>query len=161
MISLTLPAPGGQVTISGDTAAEVLAQAELWCSIPPACPHCGGALTLTHRKPQGFEYHGLKCSACGLETNFGVRLDDKSLYYQPVPHLVKGKMVGGWHHPPGASRPDWPGDGSYEISSTPQENSLLACSECSSAITSGVLQISTRKYGRALCHACQKGAAPL
>lgn len=65
-------APAMSVEIEGESTMSILELAAFWASLPMSCPICEAAVILTHRKPQGFDYAGMRCfGSPAHETTFG------------------------------------------------------------------------------------------
>lgn len=73
------------IDVEADTAQELITELAFFNEWPVTCPLCDSALTITHRRPKGFEYYGLRCvGPIPHECTFGEHKNENGggLYYK-------------------------------------------------------------------------------
>lgn len=83
MIRLTQTCGAIQVTVQADSLREAIEEIGFFGGLPSACPLCACPLALFHRRPQGYDYYGLRCTGVpSHETTFGIHKDGTRLFYK-------------------------------------------------------------------------------
>jgi hypothetical protein len=82
-------------TVDGATFGDAFRNAAKLDLIPSQCDCCGSTdLSLTYRKPQGFEYPGVKCNACKAQATIHTKKDNSEDYLSRMEkYIPKGEAV--------------------------------------------------------------------
>jgi len=167
MITLQLNCGRFTVTVEGDTAADVIKEAELFAALPDKCPLCGSGVHLTFRSPQGFEFFGLACDGpTPHDTTFGEQKQAKGggLYYKGANSWTVAPRRARDEEP--APTPD-PQPPTPPVAPTwreaaPQADNPPDCSECGEPLTANQARVSLQAFKVLLCPTHQqKHAAQL
>lgn len=62
-----------EITDEVKNTLELFKRVSFFTQLPTKCGNCGAEdLFLSYRNPQGYDYFGIKCKACGYELKFGI-----------------------------------------------------------------------------------------
>lgn len=82
-----LSTPLIDLEVEGETARAVIEQLAFFAALPQVCPAngCGARLSFFHRRPQDFDYYGLRCDGVpSHECNFGIHMKaPNDIFYAP------------------------------------------------------------------------------
>lgn len=155
---------GVEIQVEAGDPEELLRQLALFSDCPQECPVCGAEVRFTHRRPQQFEYFGLRCTGSEPhETTFG-KYRDGGLYYKgDWIRLGSGgqdpSSGGGSREPeprrPAARQESAPAPRPTPRQAAPPAEAASDCARCRADLRPAVRTYSERTFGRPLCTDCQ------
>ena len=71
------------VAVKSDNQCELIELAAFFSELPKVCPKCQAPVAFTSRKPQGYDYYGMRCTGSPThETTFGKNKEGGTLFYK-------------------------------------------------------------------------------